>query len=231
MREMISYLQQFNTASIILRLFLATLLGGLIGIERANRRHAAGLRTFALVCLGSALATVVNLHLWNITGMADASRLPAGVVSGVGFLGVGTIIVTKRNHVKGLTTAAGLWATATLGIALGSGMIVVSVCAFVMIMVTITLLQSISRHQEQFNRILGLYLEVDNDSGVTRLLRHIHDKGYTICTIEKKKEQILNKSDVIILLELDLGGRFNHIDILNEFSHLKGINYLEEVKS
>ncbi len=231
MREILAYLQEFNTVSIILRLFLATFLGGLVGIERANRRHAAGLRTFALVCLGAALATIANIYLWKVTGSADASRLPAGVVSGVGFLGVGTIIVTNRNHVKGLTTAAGLWVTATLGIAIGSGMIYISLFAFALVMFTITVLQNISRYQERFNRILGLYLEVENDTGVSRLMKHIHDKGYAICSMEKKREQIANKSDVIILLELDLGGRHSHYEIMNELSHMKGINYLEEVKS
>lgn len=230
MLDLLYYLEEFNTVSIMVRLVLATLLGGIIGIERANRRHAAGLRTFALVCLGAALATITNLYLWETTGSADVSRIPAGVVSGVGFLGVGTIIVTNRNHVKGLTTAAGLWATATLGMAIGSGMIYASIFAFLMIMITITLLQRISRYQDQYNRILGLYLEVDNDCGVEQLLEFIHEKGYIICNIEKKKEEIMNKTDVVILLELDLKGRHNHTDIIHEFSNLKEVNYLEEVK-
>lgn len=123
MEQIINYLESFNQVSIIIRLVLATLFGGIIGIEREAKRHSAGFRTFTLVCLGSALATIVNLYLWDITGNTDTARISAAVVSGVGFLGVGTIIVTSRNQVRGLTTAATLWATAALGIALGAGML------------------------------------------------------------------------------------------------------------
>lgn len=230
MREFYMYLQEWNQTSIIVRLVLATFLGGIIGIERANRRHAAGLRTFALVCLGSALATIANLYLWEITGTADSGRIPAAVISGIGFLGVGTIIITNRNHVRGLTTAAGLWVTATLGVAIGSGMLLTSLVGFALIMITITMLQSISRIQDRYNRILGLYLEVDNDTGVKDVLEYIHEKGYIICNMEKNKEQIANKSDIILQLELDLRGRHNHAEIIHDFTNLSVVNYLEEVK-
>lgn len=100
MEQIINYLESFNQVSIIIRLVLATLFGGIIGIEREAKRHSAGFRTFTLVCLGSALATIVNLYLWDITGNTDTARISAAVVSGVGFLGVGTIIVTSRNQVR-----------------------------------------------------------------------------------------------------------------------------------
>ena len=102
MEQIIKYLESFNQVSIIIRLVLATLFGGIIGIEREAKRHSAGFRTFTLVCLGSALATIVNLYLWDITGNTDTARISAAVVSGVGFLGVGTIIVTSS---KAMTIA------------------------------------------------------------------------------------------------------------------------------
>jgi len=115
------YLEEFNFVSIALRLVLATLLGSIIGMERGATRHAAGLRTFTLVCLGAALAQIVDIRCIMTYGVGDPVRLAQGVISGIGFLGVGTIVVTGRSHIKGLTTAATLWTTAVLGICIGAG--------------------------------------------------------------------------------------------------------------
>lgn len=112
------YFAGFTTGAIALRLLFAAVLGCIIGLERATKHHPAGMRTFALVCLGAAASAIVNIYLGTAfgAGRTDLSRIPAGVVSGIGFLGVGTIIITGKNQVRGLTTAAGLWTTATLGI-------------------------------------------------------------------------------------------------------------------
>lgn len=230
-KECITYLEDFNLLSIVVRLLLAIIMGGIIGFERASKRQAAGLRTFALVCLGSALAVIVNLYLWEITGKtADASRIPSGVVSGVGFLGVGTIVVTNRNHVKGLTTAAGLWTTAALGLALGAGMIITSTLAFVLLIVTISLLQVISRRQEKYNRIIGIYLEVDKDRGMNQLASYIQKNNYEIISMEKKREKILKGYDLAVLMELNLKNKYDHSQVLTEIGSIDGVNYIEEVK-
>ncbi len=230
-KECITYLEDFNLLSIVVRLLLAIIMGGIIGFERASKRQAAGLRTFALVCLGSALAVIVNLYLWEITGKtADASRIPSGVVSGVGFWGVGTIVVTNRNHVKGLTTAAGLWTTAALGLALGAGMIITSTLAFVLLIVTISLLQVISRRQEKYNRIIGIYLEVDKDRGMNQLASYIQKNNYEIISMEKKREKILKGYDLAVLMELNLKNKYDHSQVLTEIGSIDGVNYIEEVK-
>ena len=132
------YFAGFTTGAIALRLLFAAVLGCIIGLERATKHHPAGMRTFALVCLGAAASAIVNIYLGTAfgTGRTDLSRIPAGVVSGIGFLGVGTIIITGKNQVRGLTTAAGLWTTATLGIMLGSGMLQISLILFVLIFST-----------------------------------------------------------------------------------------------
>jgi len=229
--DIIKYVQEFNTVSIIVRLVLATLLGGLVGFERASKGHPAGLRTFALVCLGSALATITNIYFCKIGFSTDASRIPGGVVNGIGFLGVGTIIVTSRNHIRGLTTAAGLWVTATLGIALGAGMIWISLFSFVLIMITISLLQRISRYEESNSRMINVYLEVERAKGIKQMLSYINDLGYEISSMEKKHDKILKESDVAILLEVDLKKRCHHSDFLTKLGSLEGIQYLEEIKS
>ena len=155
-------------------------------------------------------------------------RIPAGVVSGIGFLGVGTIIITGKNQVRGLTTAAGLWTTATLGIMLGSGMLQISLILFVLIFSTMFGIARISRVQEKYNRYIGLYMEIDKT--MTRgVYDYINDCGYELSSIEKKRDKTLKGSDIVLILMMDLKKRRNHAEILSEVSQLEGVHYLEEV--
>ena len=129
MTETIAYLREFHFASVVLRLALAMLLGGCIGLERERKRRPAGFRTYMLVCLGATLTVLLSLYEFTmVTGpwsdicaeigiKTDVSRFGAQVINGIGFLGAGTILVTGRQQVKGLTTAAGLWASACTGLA------------------------------------------------------------------------------------------------------------------
>ena len=137
--ENIPLLCELNTASIALRILLALLLGGFLGIEREQKQHPAGFRTYIVVCLGSALASITNIYLTVSVGGSDSARIPAAVISGVGFLGAGTILVTRSNHIKGLTTAAGLWCCACIGVAVGcgfySGAIICSIIVLLMILI------------------------------------------------------------------------------------------------
>ena len=115
-------LRDITLASITLRMLLSVLCGGLIGIERAYKRRPAGFRTHILICLGASMTTMTSQFLYlNLHYYTDMARLGAQVVAGIGFIGAGTIIVTRRQRVKGLTTAAGLWTAAIIGLAIGGG--------------------------------------------------------------------------------------------------------------
>ena len=227
--ELSQFYAGFTTGAIALRLILATVLGGLIGLERATKHHPAGMRTFALVCLGAAASTVVNIYLGILSSdRVDLSRIPAGVVGGIGFLGVGTIMITGKNQVRGLTTAAGLWASATLGIILGAGMLEIGLLTFVLILVTVFCAAENSRVQEQHNRYIGLYMEIEK-SRTRGIYDHINECGYEISSIEKKRDKALKGSDIIVIVMLDLKKRRAHGEILSEFSQIEGVHYLEEV--
>lgn len=226
--RLITYLEEFNGISIVLRLVLAALFGGIIGIERETKGRSAGFRTFTLVCIGSALGTIVNLYLFNITGNTDVARIPASILSGIGFLGVGTIIVTKRSHVKGLTTAAGLWVTASLGIALGAGMLWVSTLAFLLILLTISLLQYLSHYIACHSRLINLYIEMSKESDVNALIAYVRSNGHRILTMEKKREKITRECDLVINLTLQLTKKCRHEDIVNDLSKIDGVCYIEE---
>ena len=218
---------EFTPVTIAVRLIFATVLGGVIGLERATRHHTAGIRTFALVCLGSAISSVVNIYMVNISGNAsgDISRIPAQVVSGIGFLGVGTIIITGKNQVKGLTTAATLWVTAMLGIVLGVGMLNAGI---ILIIITVLRIAQLSLYQEKYNRFIYLYLEIDKNK-IGSIYEFINQNEYEICSIEKKKDKTLRGSEIVLLLAVNLKKRTNHAEILAALSQIEGVHYMEEL--
>ena len=123
--------------SILLRMILAFVCGGIIGIEREFKRRPAGFRTHILICLGAAITTLTSQYLGLVMHYAtDLARLGAQVIAGIGFIGAGTIIVTRRNQIKGLTTAAGLWTCAIVGLAIGAGFYEGGILATLIILVS-----------------------------------------------------------------------------------------------
>lgn len=226
----LAYLQEFHTVSVGLRLVLAAFLGGLIGMERSSHGRPAGLRTFSLVCLGSAIAMVTDEYLVEVYQTGDPARLAAQVISGIGFLGVGTIIVTGKNYVKGLTTAASLWATACLGIAIGSGYILGGLISFSLILFVITVLTRISHHIDDNTRSLRLYLEADKTDGVKALYQFTNQYGYKLSSIEKQKRSSLQGKDVVLIVQIDMKKRRCHGDILRGMNAVPAFHYIEEIR-
>lgn len=224
-----SFFSDFSTLSVTLRLLLAMVLGSLVGIERANKRYAAGIRTFALVCLGSALATITGIYLSQIADSpADIGRIPAQLLCGVGFLGAGTIIVTDRRQVRGLTTAAGLWVTAAMGIAIGAGFIWAALVCFVLMIITTYFMYYMTMHVENHTRTTVLYIELDQKS-MEKLLNFINAEDYEINSIERRKEQPLVEGDIVIRIMIDLRKRENHKMIMHDIRALEGVHYVEEL--
>ena len=228
--SIINYLQSMDNAAVAIRLIIATLCGSLIGWERVIRRHSAGIRTFALVSLGSAVATVLNIYLAALPNLdADVSRIPAGVVSGIGFLGAGTIIVTGRNQIKGLTTAASLWVASCMGMAFGAGYLSVGLVCFALVMIANVILVHVSQKVEENNRYVSIYIEVEESNGVKKLRKKLSELGYTINSMNKTKDKTLSGTDIALMLELDFGGQNSHQQLLEERNNLDFVSYVEEV--
>lgn len=220
-----AYLEELNMVSITVRLILATLLGSIIGMERGATKHAAGLRTFALVCLGAALAQIVDMKCILTFGSGDPVRLAQGVISGMGFLGVGTIVVTGKSHIKGLTTAATLWTTAILGISIGAGYLYGSLVTFILIMFVVKILAKYSRRQQRHTRELEIQVETSGREGVKALITYARDKGYRIESVEKRTEDGYINVD----MEMDLGKKMNHDEVIEEISNLSAVTFVEEI--
>lgn len=231
MIELIGFLEGFSETAIAIRLAIATLFGCLIGWERVtkNHYHYVGIRTFALVSLGSAVAIVLNMELALRGNMeTDVGRIPAGVISGVGFLGAGMIMVTGRSRIKGLTTAASIWVTASMGMAIGGGFLRVGTVCFGLVMIANRLLQRFSQRVEKYSHYMSIYLEVDKAKGVVKLRKYLSESGYELLSLNKVKEKPLQSSDVAISVELDLKGQTEHSKILEKIGNLDYVNYLEE---
>ncbi len=221
-------IQNHYYLSIFLRLAMAMFMGAAIGYERAVKKSTAGLRTFSIVCTASAFTMMINEYLIELYGSGDAARLAAQVISGIGFLGMGSIILTSRNQVRGLTTAATLWATAILGIAIGAGMLLPSLIAFAIMLFTTTILYYISKHLERYNRYITVYLEVDRNAGMQQILDALAERGYEVMQLQKHKST--PEGDLTLQFDLNLKGKYLHSDIIYHLGQIESIHYIEEVK-
>ena len=158
-------LRDLNVLSVCVRLLLAMAFGGTIGFERGIRQRAAGLRTHMLLCVGAASTMLVSQYIYASYGVGDPARLSAQVISGIGFLGAGTIIVTRRNQIKGLTTAATLWATACMGLAVGVGFYECALAMYVILIFILLLVNVVDTKYLKIPTSTALYLEVRRDVG------------------------------------------------------------------
>ena len=157
--EEIKWLHELTLQSIVLRTVLAMLFSGILGYEREKKGRPAGFRTYMVVCLGSAIAMMTGIYLNQGTGSGDPGRIAAQVISGIGFLGAGTILVTRQNQVKGLTTAAGLWADACLGLALGAGFYSGAVIGFAAIWCSLRILHVVDKRLSRRSKVFVVYVE------------------------------------------------------------------------
>lgn len=166
----------WDNQAIFLRLLLATLVSVVIGLDREYRNKGAGIKTHVLVCLGSAMTMIVAEYVAMTFPEArgDVNRIGAQVVSGVGFLGVGTIIVTHRNEVRGLTTAAGLWACACIGLAVGIGFVEAALIAMLFVVLTFWALRGLDKWLHDNAKTFDLYVELESHADVKELLKKLH---------------------------------------------------------
>ncbi len=186
MNTVISVLTGFNVWSVLFRILLATVIGGCIGLERGHHGRAAGLRTHVLVCIGSAMAVMVGLYSVQTLGLSgDPLRVSAQVISGIGFLGAGTILTRGHSQVTGLTTAAGLWATACVGLAVGIGFYMGALVAAAVMMAAFTIFTRLERDIKLLH-FVTYYLELNDISRVNDVFRELEKEGATLQVIRAK---------------------------------------------
>jgi putative Mg2+ transporter-C (MgtC) family protein len=208
---------------IILRLCLATLLGGFIGLERESHRRPAGFRTHILVCIGSALVMLISIYAFSGTNR-DPARLAAQVVSGIGFLGAGTIM-REGSTIKGLTTAASLWVVSGIGLAAGSGFYLAAIFATGLVVLTLVFLDNIE-HKFLTGKTMELRLIMDDKPGeVGKLGTLLGELGVNISAVELEEPK--DKTQAVVLLRVNLPAGMERMRLLDEIGRLEGINKIQ----
>ena len=209
---------------------LSMTLGGVLGVEREQKRRPAGFRTYVIVCLGSTLVMMTNQYAHLYMGAPDPTRIAAQVVSGIGFLGAGTILVTKNNQVRGLTTAAGLWAAAALGLAVGCGFYSGAIMGFLAILISIKVLHTVDYLIYRKSPVVSLYAEVDDIKSVSCLLSYAREHGMALGDLEITKQKQMNGGGICIRGTIRMEQRKPHDVIIQEFGQLPGVSYVEELR-
>ena len=233
------YLQELNFASTALRMLLAVLCGGLIGLEREQKRLPAGFRTYMLVCLGATSAVLLGEYhslmlstRWAeaaalLGAKTDVARFPAQVISGISFLGAGTILVTGHQEVKGLTTAAGLWASACMGLAIGAGFYSCTVVCFLLIYLSVTYFHKIESFLLSNSRNLNLYVEFDHVQDMTAIIGQVKSRNITVYDIELEQKQAGKAPSA--MLSLRLPKKLTHAEAISALAGLSCVHAIDAV--
>ena len=222
-------IREVTYLAVALRIFAAVIIGGLLGLERGMKNRAAGLRTYMLVCVGACVIMLTNQYIYQTYGSGDPVRMGAQVVSGIGFLGAGTIIVTRRSQIKGLTTAAGLWASAGVGLALGIGFYEAAVTGAVAIFIIMTLLQKMDDRMHRKNRVLEVYLELSKDQSLGDFLRQIREQDIDISNVQRELDSESEDGSRAYVALMKTKKRSSHVDIMEKLQTMQGVVYIEEL--
>lgn len=217
MNDIAQILHDFNTTSVIFRLALAALLSGMVGMERETHGRVAGFRTHILVGLGSSMAVIVGFYAYEILGMnTDPLRVGAQVLSGIGFLGAGTILVKSTSKVTGLTTAAGLWCMASIGMACGVGFYSAAIVCTAISLITVALLPKIEKRRKRKNRLHSFYMEVDEPNAINPLLENLNTGKFGIVEFEILHARSALPGQIGLLCTLHVISDINNQDIMHE---------------
>ena len=222
-------LRELTYLAVGLRLLTALIMGGVLGLERGMKNRPAGLRTYMLVCVGSCLIMMTNQYIFQATGTGDPTRMSAQVISGIGFLGAGTIVVTQHNQIKGLTTAAGLWACAAAGLALGIGFYEAALAGSAAIYVVLTLLQRMDDRMHRKGRLLDIYFELAKGYPLGEFVRSVRSLDLDISSIHMESDVVLSDGSSAFIATVKTKNRTDHKNILALLNKLEGLAYLEEI--
>lgn len=224
----------------LLRLFAATICGGIIGIERGKKHRPAGFRTHMIVCIGAALTMLLSVYItdmlineWDIGYSAntriDMSRLGAQVINGIGFLGAGTIILTGRQQIKGLTTAASLWASACMGLAIGAGFYFGALVVCILILITVILLSKVEAFILSRSRNVNMYIEFESMDDVGLIVSKFKEMDVKVFDVEISKKSSSKSAYPNAIFSLMLPKKTSHDTLLAIIAQLDSVRAIEEL--
>ena len=221
-------LREVTYLAVFLRIFAAVIVGGILGMERGMKNRPAGLRTYMLVCVVACVIMLTNQFIYQAAGTGDPVRMGAQVVSGIGFLGAGTIIVTRRNQIKGLTTAAGLWSAAGVGLALGVGFYEAALAGTLAVFIVMTLLQKMDNKLHRKSKQLEAYIELKGIS-LGDFLRTVRESGVDISDVQREHTEEDSNGVRAYVATLKGKRRQNHQELMEKVLLIPGVEFVEEL--
>ncbi|NBJ92259.1 MgtC/SapB family protein [Parablautia muri] len=229
MLEQIKILRELTLPAILLRIFLSMIFSGILGYEREKKHRPAGFRTYIIVCLGSTLAMMTGLYISALTGSSDPARIPAQAISGIGFLGAGTILVTRQNRVRGLTTAAGLWAVACLGLSLGAGFYTGALIFFTAIWASIWILRSVDNRLIDRSKTVHLFVEFSKTEYLSKFLSLARERNCIVNNLEISRAENDNKdTSISVTMTMHFHEAVNYAQIIESYGSLEGVVFIKK---
>lgn len=238
--EVFDSLRILTPYSGMIRLLCAIVVGGLLGLDREKKGRAAGFRTYMLVCMGAALTMMLGQYeyllvtdLWANSSVQtvlkpDVSRFGAQVISGIGFLGAGTII-TAHQKVKGVTTAAGLWAASCMGLALGAGFFECMVVALPLFFLCFRILPLTEAYISTHSRDMNIYVEFDGMEHLDKIFTAVHLMDVHIYDVEIDHGQDNQQRLPSAVFIMRLNKKQNHAELISKLSVISGIRLIDEI--
>ena len=190
MLPVFDFAREMTLLAVAARMLTAMACGGVIGIERELKRRPAGFRTHILICVGASITVLTNLFLYQVMHLyTDVSRMGAQVITGISFIGAGTIIVTKRRRVKGLTTAAGLWAVGIIGLVCGAGYLEMALFASAMVLFAELVLSRLEYRFVRHIKDTNLYVEYESADDIQEIMTTLASFGLEVGDLEISRIQ------------------------------------------
>ena len=221
------YLRELNLVSVLFRIGLAIIIGGALGIERERKNQAAGFRTYILVCLGATMVMMTNQYVYQVFEIGDPVRMGAQVISGIGFLGAGTIIVTGKNKIKGVTTAACLWAAACSGLAIGIGFYEGAVLCGLVILIIMSVFQAFDVWTRKKSKFIDVYIEYDSAQvPFSAFLEYAKENDFDVLSFQIHPDMGKHTSYTLAIASAK---RRSHAEMLLILNEAVGVNYIEEL--
>ena len=211
-------LREVTLLAVIARIVVSFVLGGMLGMERGLKQRPAGLRTYMLVCVGACMIMLTNEYIVQVYGTGDPARMAAQVVSGIGFLGAGTIIVTKHSQIKGLTTAAGLWAAAAVGLATGIGFYEAAIVGAMVIFITLSVLSNLDSRMHRKTDHFDAYVELPESVSLGMFMDALANRNITLEDAQLDAHHAYTDGSRSFLVQLTTTRRFARTELLEEIS-------------
>ena len=230
MLYILNFVRELDMLGVLCRLLAAVICGGAVGLEREYKRRPAGFRTHILICLGASLTTLTSQFvLFRLEQFTDPARLGAQVIAGIGFIGAGAIIVTKNRQVKGLTTAAGLWVSAIMGLCCGAGYVEAALFGTVIILFAELFLSRLEYWLTSKSRTINLYVEFTQRENLEDVIECIRRHKITMVDMQVTKNGVGTVRKPCAMFSLQLNRSISHDHLMTAVSEIRGVISVEEL--